>query len=356
MEHSEFPSNRVVIVGLLDPQRRRNQVIAASTRRTLQGGRVTEFNLQVDSPFGEPFAVGVTTGVQTAGMELLDDAHSGQPLAIEGVLQTRINLDPRYAISDDDPGRSSRALSLRATCIREPRNDEPCGATAVWLEGAIGAEPRFGVHRSAAAVELVRTIVRVRWRRPSGYPGSQAVLVEEADVNVSVPLELERAAYMLVPGNRVRLVGQLDSVLVPIQGRVVSERLERLATDWRERKAQIEDEATRRRELRSYRRASQLLSQTALLSVVIGAVEPLEDAQPGDVSAARDSDRRRRERNRTGAATQRLSAILGETTAIAEHSGSDDSGDGTEQSTLIATTPQRPRRRVAAGNGIATEE
>jgi hypothetical protein len=246
MEHTEFPSNRVVIVGMLDPQRRRNQVIAASTRRTLQGGRVTEFNLQVDSPFGEPFAVSVTTGVQTMGVELLDEAHSGQPLAVEGVLQTRINLDPRYAIADDDPGRSSRALSLRATRIREPRDDDPCGATAVWLEGAIGAEPRFGTHRSAAAVELARTIVRVRWRRPSGYPGSQAVLVEEADVNVSVPLELPGASYLLVSGNRVRLVGQLDSVPAPIQGRSVSERLEQLAADWRERKGQIEDDAAAR--------------------------------------------------------------------------------------------------------------
>ncbi len=39
---TNHPHNRVVVVGLLDPQRRRNQLISTSTRRTLQGGRLTQ--------------------------------------------------------------------------------------------------------------------------------------------------------------------------------------------------------------------------------------------------------------------------------------------------------------------------
>lgn len=351
---TNHPHNRVVVVGLLDPQRRRNQLISTSTRRTLQGGRLTQFNLQVDSPFGEPFAITVTTGVQTSGIELLETAQTNQPLAVEGVLQTRLNLDPRYALADDDPGRSSRVLTLRATTIRQPHADETPGTTAVWLEGTVGAAPRFGTHRSAAAVELARTILRVRWAKPSGYPGSQAVLMDEADVHISVPLELEHAAYLLVPGNHVQVVGQLDSVLIPIQGRAVTERLDQLATNWRERKHQIEDTATQRRELSMYRRSTQRLSQAVVLSVVVGAITPDAEAQPGDVEAARHTDRQRRATRQTITQAQRLHATLAEmieadtpSEELPFNGHPQDNDD--EERPFVPEQPMapRPRQRVA---------
>ena len=106
------------------------------------------------------------------------------------------------------------------------------------------------------------------------------------------------------------------------------------------------------------------LSQAVVLSVVVGAITPDAEAQPGDVEAARHTDRQRRATRQTVSQAQRLHATLA---AMVEASTTNEElpftdppqeEDGEEELPFVPEQPTapRPRRRVAVPLLLPPEE
>ena len=83
-------------------------------------------------------------------------------------------------------------------------------------QGENGAPPdvceRF-LHPELPNIQFATTILDVTLRRPPAFPGSRAVLTEQARVRVAIPTTHEHAELLFRPGNRVRVEGAVDCVL-----------------------------------------------------------------------------------------------------------------------------------------------
>jgi hypothetical protein len=68
-------------------------------------------------------------------------------------------------------------------------------------------------HPELPNIQFATTILDVTLQRPSAFPGSRAVLTEQARVRVAIPTTHEHAELLFRPGNRVRVEGAVDCVL-----------------------------------------------------------------------------------------------------------------------------------------------
>ncbi len=292
---SIFPANRVIVVGMLDTMRVRDQqarharTLVEVTKRALRtrgtGGRRAELAVQVRSPYGGMFAMKIALEPDVPGAELLDAAAAETLLAFEGMLQLKQRFDPRFARDTHDTrgrldrGLPTRTLQLHVTGVREPSEQERRASSAVWLEGIVAAPPQISRHSELPAVQLAGTLVRVTAERPADFPGLGAALRETTEINVAVPTSDDCAAALYRAGNRVRIVGQLDCRMERQSGPSVVARLAELDTAWEVRKVEL---GARPAELRlaerAYRGQRSSLEESARLYVLALGVELIEGA------------------------------------------------------------------------------
>jgi hypothetical protein len=97
--------------------------------------------------------------------------------------------------------------------LRAPSDAEREAASAVWLEGVVAQPVRLVRHPELPNIQFATTILDVTLRRPSAFPGSRAVLTEQARVRVAIPTTHDHAELLFRPGNRVRVEGAVDCVL-----------------------------------------------------------------------------------------------------------------------------------------------
>lgn len=304
MNHGQ--ENRVILVGTLVNLGRGDKKEASIERRNNLGATITTFTLELSSPFGDAFTIPLEAIAQTAGKELLTRSQIGQALVVEGTIRRRVTNDRRTAVADNDIGARTVETQITVAQIRLPREDEPLGYSAVWLEGKVLTPPRIGNHRALRDVQMARVIVQVTLKRPSPYPGSKAMITEQMEVMVALPTEAEAGADALYqPGNVVRIEGQLDMTRIPQTNMLVQGKLDALEQTWKAQRAVLEAATPQLQEqdrqvqtaLRRYRNQRANLQETPLMTVVAGyvelvqgqmlTVEQVTEAERAGVQAAR---------------------------------------------------------------------
>ena len=288
-EQRTAPKNKVVIVGVLDTVRqrvrdeeRRGEARVVYTTiaegRTPLRGAVDRFNVQLVSPFGEPFALPLELAPGVTGSELLHQATAGQVLVVEGELRQRTSVDSRYARNAQDPGRQVQELKLRVTNVRTPLPDEPI-TSAIWLEGTVTEPPRLVRHSEDRSVQLAMTVIEVAQDGSAAvYPGSRFGFKRQVRVQVGVPVAFEQAALLFKPANQVRIEGQMDCMIFTQGGEVVNQTVARLDAEFAQREQQgFKSDQQRNEAVRAYRRRRQQLLSAARPFVMVGYVDALTD-------------------------------------------------------------------------------
>ena len=288
-EQRTAPKNKVVIVGVLDTVRqrvhdeeRRGEARVVYTTiaegRTPLRGAVDRFNMQLVSPFGEPFALPLELAPGVTGSELLHQAIAGQVLVVEGELRQRTSMDSRYARNAQDPGRQVQELKLRLTNVRTPLPDEPV-SSAVWLEGTVIEPPRLVRHSEDRSVQLALTVIEIAQDGSAAvYPGSRFGFKRQVRVQVGVLVTFEHAALLFKPGNQVQIEGQMDCMIFTQGGEVVNQTVARLDAEFAQREQQgFKSDQQRDETVRAFRRRRQQLLEAARPFVMVGYIEALTD-------------------------------------------------------------------------------
>jgi hypothetical protein len=300
--------NTIIIIGTLGMQGRDRvmNVVRQGDRAILE-----KFMLQTVTAFGQPCALEIEVSPATPGCDLIVRANVGKPIAIEGELRRRAELDRRYAVAEQDPGARMLRYRIHVHAIRQPQADEPI-TTFARLTGTVSTEPIFQNHRSLADTEIARVSVQVSCPRPSAYPGSRAIINELTEISVTIPISHEDAPKLLRPGNVVEIEGSLDSVMVPqTRNQAAAAKLRQLDTAWAGRRENLSAKEYKNA-LRDYRRERARYAEVQALSVVAGYVVALA-GMPRGVEEARMAAQ---ERNRAGR-LQRLAARAGRAPAVA---------------------------------------
>jgi hypothetical protein len=211
---TEPMTNRVIVVGTLDTIRDRGRDATTRQMRNDVRGRIERVTLQVTSPYIGAFQLPLEFEPGVKGRELLEGARGGETVLIaEGYLQLQKSFDARFAQSAEDRGREVREMRLHVRELRTPSDAEREAASAVWLEGVVAQPVRLIRHPELPNIQFATTILDVTLQRPSAFPGSRAVLTEQARVRIAIPTTHEHAELLFRPGNRVRVEGAVDCVL-----------------------------------------------------------------------------------------------------------------------------------------------
>ena len=372
-EQGIAPRNKVVIVGVLDTvrQRVRDEERRGEARvvyktiaqgRTPLRGMVDRFNMQLVSPFGEPFALPLELAPGVTGSELLHQATAGQVLVVEGELRQRTSVDSRYARSAQDPGRQVQELKLRVTNVRTPQPEEPI-TSAVWLEGTVIEPPRLVRHSEDRSIQLAMTVVEVAQDGSAAvYPGSRFGFKRQVRVQVGIPVAFEHAALLFKPGNQVRIEGQMDCMIFTQGGEVVNQTVARLDAEFAQREQQGFKSGQQRNEtVRAYRRQRQQLLEAARPFVMVGYVDALTDeagqslAEPISLDEALErrrefaADLRRRRAEREARRAEREARATQEPSADEQREVGDGSPAAARIVDILAppapAAPIPPRRR-----------
>lgn len=329
--------NYAVIVGVLDINPR------GRNRRSALRATITEASMQLVTPFGEPFAIPLTlAGVVENGIKLV----AGRRVAVEGQVRTERGFDRRYAHEDDVRGVQTRTMQFIVTRVRDAGDDEPLGSSFVRLEGTVLDPPQFVNHPQLPAVRLALVRLGITQERPSPYPGSQIVRQDRHQVNVAVAVDDEHAGLLYRPGNRVRIQGELDCVLVERQRRTDEEAtaVQRVRAQWEETRQQLRADPrllreNPRAEEQAYSRyLGQLrrLRDTPSWRVLAGYIEPAGEAEPISQGQARRLRQQwSREQGRGSAAELRPEALT----------ASNPESPAAQDDTTLQPPPRRPRRQ-----------
>jgi hypothetical protein len=207
-------TNRVIVVGTLDTIRDRGRDATTREMRNDLRGRIEQVTLQVTSPYIGAFQLPLEFEPGVKGRELLEGARGGETVLVaEGYVQLQKSFDARFAQSAEDRGREVREMRLHVRELRTPSDAEREAASAVWLEGVVAQPVRLVRHPELPNIQFAITILDVTLRRPSAFPGSRAVLTEQARVRIAIPTTHEHAELLFQPGNKVRVEGAVDCVL-----------------------------------------------------------------------------------------------------------------------------------------------
>lgn len=280
--------NYAVIVGVLEINPR------GRNRRSALRATITEASMQLVTPFGEPFALPLTlAGVVENSTKLV----AGRRVAIEGQVRMERGFDRRYAHEDDARGVQTRAMQFIVQRVRDASEAEPSGASFVSLIGSVLDPPQFVNHPQLPTVRLALVRLGITQERPTPYPGSQIVRQDRHQVTVAVAVDDEHAGLLYRPGNRVRIQGELDCVLVERQGRSDEEAaaIQRVRLQWEETRRQLRADPgllreNPRAEEQAYGRyLGQLrrLRDTPSWRVLAGHIEPAGEAEPISQGQAR---------------------------------------------------------------------
>lgn len=268
-------TNHAIIVGQLVATRSYGTDRSFVARRNELGAMQRLFTVQSQTAFGSPYEVTLTAANGIPGIELLETAAFGTRLTVEGELRRVKHYDTRFAIDDNDAGLEIRETQLHVSSIRAAHDDEPFATSAVWLRGTIATHPKAVTRNQSQQIALATTLLRVTSVRPSGYPGSRALIHEDVEINVAIPADNDLTPLMCRPGNAVVLEGQLDSVRVMLQGEPVNRKLAQLEARWKAQQEQLatHSETAKRNAFAAYRREREWLSHGIRLTVMTSYVE-----------------------------------------------------------------------------------
>lgn len=314
------PTNTAIIVGQLgtileyvrDGKRFERVEKVVVPRYNSMRGEWLQFTLLMESPLGEPFVCRMEVASTTPGAELLHTKQAGERIAIEGFPQIETTRDRRYALSDEDEGRNVRDMQMNVTLVREPREDEPQHASAVWLEGKVIEPPRFIRHPEIRSLQLATTLLEVFVTREMpyrpGYPGLRRMYRDRIEVPIAISVDHEHAEWLYRAGNSVRLDGEITQVMLEQYGGQVEAAVDAVKEEWTTAKEELASKSRQEQQkgLRRFRKQVSSLSEQARSMIMVGFVEPLDGAEKMTFSQARDSrreflDKRRKRGN--GAAT-----------------------------------------------------
>jgi hypothetical protein len=206
-----------------------------------QGAQADTLSIQLLTPFGEPFAIPLTIAGVAQDEHRLGKGR--QALAVEGQVRLVGTYDRRYAHEGEAQGRRTDTMQLLVRRVREPAAGEQVGSSFVELAGAVADLPVFRDHPHLPGVEYALLTLDVTERRAPPFPGSKIVREATHKVRVAVLTRTPGAGLLYRPGNRVRLQGELDCVLVsglPHSG--AAEVLGRVQAEWAEQDARLREQ------------------------------------------------------------------------------------------------------------------
>ncbi|MCS6840369.1 MAG: hypothetical protein NZ699_09225 [Roseiflexus sp.] len=252
---------RATAVGILDfsPANRQNP-----SRRP---------QLRITGPLGGDFRLPVRVMREIPGRELLDSAHHGVRLLVEGRLE--------WTTSSDN---ALPAPTLVASAVRPVTPDDEDGCD-IHMCGEITGPARIGRHPLRSSVALAQVTVRVQI--PRTRAGSRAILTETVRIPVVIPLNHPGAPALLRPGNRVIIEGMLEQALLPRSGPDVEQTLADLEATASQRAAWVTTPEEARAVERDHARRRWEATHTIIHRVVAGYVELLHGA-PATIREARE--------------------------------------------------------------------
>lgn len=302
MPATERPSNVTIIVGQLgtttEYRRSGGRTVTApavcARRPTALGGATYEFAVQLETSAGAAYSMKLQLNEATPGFERIARGQEGDRIVVEGVVQTVATVDRRFAGAEGEDGLTTRDLQVQVLSVREPREDEPQQATAVWLDGTVVEPARVISHPDIRSLQMATTVLQVYVDRSSparpGYPGLRREHRDLVEVPVGVSLAHPMAGLLLRPGNNLRIDGELLRMEMRQGGRAVEAALASLEAEWQARQPSLAalPEAEQRRAAWAHRRQVQRIStplRTLVLASYIAAGD--EKAQPLTLSEAR---------------------------------------------------------------------
>jgi len=252
---------RATAVGILDfpPANRQNP-----SRRP---------QLRMTGPLGGDFRLPIRVTREISGRELLDPAHHGARLLVEGRLEW--NTSPDNALPSP---------TLIADAVRSVIPDDEDGCD-IHICGAVTGPARIGRHPLRTSVALAHVTLRVQI--PRGRAGSRAVLTETVRIPVIIPINHPGTPALLRPGNRVVIEGMLEQALLPRSGPEVEQALADLEAAASQRAAWVMTPEEARAAERDHARRRWEATHTVIHRVVAGYVELLNGA-PATIREARE--------------------------------------------------------------------
>lgn len=244
--------------------------------------------VRMAGPLGGDFRLPIRVMREIAGRELLDPAHHGVRLLVEGRLEWSTS-------SDDAP--TSPTLIASAVRLVTPDDEDGCD---IHMCGEITGPARIGRHPLRSSIALAHVTLRVLI--PHTRPGSRALLTETVRIPVVIPLNHPGAPALLRPGNRVVIEGMLEQALLPRSGPEVEQAIADLEERAKQRAAWVMTSEEARTVEREHARRRWEATHTIIHRVVVGYVELLNGA-PATVREARELRRaalqRRAQRQQT---------------------------------------------------------
>lgn len=229
--------------------------------------------LRMAGPLGGDFRLPIRVMREIPGRELLDSAHHGARLLIEGRLE--------WATSPDNATTSPMLIASAARLVT-PDDEDGCD---IRMCGEITGPARIGRHPLRSGIALAHVNLRVQI--PRTRPGSRAMLTETVRIPVVIPLNHPGTPALLRPGNRVVIEGMLEQALLPRSGPEVEQALADLEETSKQRAAWVMTPEEARAAERDHARRRWEATHTIIHRVVAGYVELLNGA-PATIREARE--------------------------------------------------------------------
>jgi hypothetical protein len=363
MTSQEFPSNKVVVIGVLDAEYQKASAVKrgdapkASVRRVRTAGRGSAYavDVQLPSPYNEAMGLRLAIGSGVSGATALDSAQPGDVFLFEGHLVQIEEVDRRFAEYGEQvsEGLHYRDVTVKVSSVRPRDEGDPSGTgSSVWLEGEVVEPPALFRHPDHPETQLARMRLRTHAQFVSGDTSFFPTLEKACEVMCVVPVTSNGAGYLYRQGNRVQVRGMLERITLRQRSADVRDRLAELEETWKTTYAALQDKPEKlRRAGNAYARERARLALGTRTMVLVATVTPLDGAEPMSVEeaqAARDAftkelrERRRRRREEIAAARKARAA------ARTQEVGVQDDNDAQPEAQAGGVTVQRPRRRVPA--------
>lgn len=229
--------------------------------------------LRMAGPLGGDFRLPIRVTREIPGRELLDPAHHGVRLLVEGRLEWSAS-----------PDNAPPAPTLVASAVHPVTPDDEDGCD-IHMCGEITGPARIGRHPLRSSIALAQVTVRVQI--PRTRAGSRAILTETVRIPVVIPLNHPGTPALLRPGNRVVIEGLLEQASLPRSGPEVEQELANLEETTKQRVAWAMTSEEARAAERDHARRRWEATHTVVHRVVAGYVELLNGA-PATIREARE--------------------------------------------------------------------
>ncbi len=295
-----FPTNRIVVYGWLDADRRsakrhdRDPMARRADRRTYRNeamGAIDSYRVQLLSPFGTTLALRMWSHPGVAGNACLRQAPAGTLITAEGYLSMEQRFDPHNPPTEQESGQATRELTLNATSVHMRSDDETISGSGVWLAGSIIEPPTFLRHPHQRSLYLGRTLLRVQTTVSDQHDIIPA-LPRTCDIPVAIATDHVAAELLYRQGNRLEIRGQIDRMLLPQANSVMRTKLADIDAAWQDIAARYHDNPDElRRQEQIYARRRDHATRSPRTLVLAAAISGLDDALPMAADEARAARR-----------------------------------------------------------------